>query len=343
MKSKFIFAASLILVFVVVSSPSVFAGENQPADDLLSQFFDTYKSEIEKTADDPSKFLEYVNSQKDVNVRYQGGETLLHIAANRGYRDIVTVLVKRGADINARDKDGRTPLHEAMSYHRYDIARFLIEKGANMHARDKDSETPLIAIVYMDDKKLAAELVNFFINHGFDVKKYGDARLLNEAILRDHAISARILIEKGTPFNDSSLYTAATAGYDDIFDTLLEKGANPAQKGILHAAAGSGNVNILKTLVRKGAGVTPDDVDFAVFKGNAQAAVYLNDQLKKSTGTGVDIKARCGLEPQGGSCKARFEKGYYNKKNRVCMSFTYGGCAGVVPFDSIEACRNICE
>lgn len=313
------------------------------ADDLLNRFFDDRKSTIEKIADDPSKFQEYVNTLQDVNVRYTNGETLLHYAANRGYNDVVVLLIKKGAAINARDNDGRTPLHEAMSYRRYDIARILIEKGADTRARNKDGDTPLISIVYMDNKKLAAELVNFFIEHGFNVEKDGDARLLDESIRRGHNDAARILLKKGIPFDNTSLYDAAMAGYEDIFTILLAKGATPLQKGILNAAAGSGNVGILKTLLQKGAAVTPDDIDFAAFKGNAQAAAYLNEQLKKTKGDEVDLKRRCSLEPVGGNCKAFFQKGYYDKKLKECKTFVYGGCGGMVPFDSAEACKNICE
>ena len=37
----------------------------------------------------------------------------LHEAANYGYDEIVTVLLKNGANVNARGMDGDTPLHDA--------------------------------------------------------------------------------------------------------------------------------------------------------------------------------------------------------------------------------------
>lgn len=329
-----------LLMFIGIALVSSGALSQDAPDDILAQVFADRRQEAEKIADDQARFAEYVNAQKDVNARYKRGETLLHYAANRGYRDIVVVLIQKGADINARDNDGKTPLHEAMSYRRYDIARFLVEKGADVNAANKDGETPLISIVYMDDKKLAAELAGFFIEHGLAVKAPGNARLLNEAIRRGHGAAARILLEKGCSFDNASLYDAAMAGYEDVFNILLAKGANPAQKGILNAASGSGNVNILRTLVQKGAAVTPDDVDTAVYKGHADAAQYLNGRLK---GGGADLKRRCGLEPVDGNCKAFLERGYYDKKVKKCRNFIYGGCGGTVPFDSVEACKNICE
>ena len=51
---------------------------------------------------------------------------------------------------------------------------------------------------------------------------------------------------------------------------------------------------------------------------------------------------RCELEPEQGSCKALITKYYFNQKERVCEEFIWGGCDGVVPFDSLEECQKIC-
>jgi hypothetical protein len=142
---------------------------------------------------------------------------------------VTALLLKKGADINARDKDGRTPLHEAMAYRRYDVARFLVENGADMSLRNKDNETPLISIVYMDNKKAAVDLVNFFIAKGFNISRSADAKLLNESVSRGHHDVAVILLEKGVAFNESSLRDAASMGYEDIFTALLSRGRIPGQ------------------------------------------------------------------------------------------------------------------
>lgn len=303
----------------------------------------TAKAGMEPIVNDPSRMMEYVNSRKDVNIRFENGETLLHYAANRGYLDVVTVLLKRGANINARDKDGRTPLHEAMAYRRYDVSKYLIEKGADMAARNKEGEAPLISIVYMDDRMGAVDLVNFFIKHGFDMRKDGDAKLLNESIRRNRKEVAFILLENGIPYNDSTLFDAAAAGYEEIFAYLMAKGANPIQKDILRAAAGSGNVNIIKMLLQKGHIPAPDDIDFALYKGNPDAAAYLNLVLKEEKKIEVDLTKRCTLKPDQGPCKANFDAGYYDGNAKKCRLFSYGGCEGTVPFETVEACRAICE
>jgi hypothetical protein len=51
----------------------------------------------------------------------------------------------------------------------------------------------------------------------------------------------------------------------------------------------------------------------------------------------------CDLEPETGPCMAAFPRYYYDKEEKKCKEFTWGGCGGVVPFDSLEACIPECE
>ena len=51
---------------------------------------------------------------------------------------------------------------------------------------------------------------------------------------------------------------------------------------------------------------------------------------------------RCSLEPESGSCLARHERYYFDYGEGVCKQFFWGGCDGVVPFETMEDCQNIC-
>lgn len=53
-------------------------------------------------------------------------------------------------------------------------------------------------------------------------------------------------------------------------------------------------------------------------------------------------KERCALTPDGGPCKGLFTKYYYDAATGACREFTYGGCEGVVPFESDPECREAC-
>ncbi len=65
----------------------------------------------------------------DISVRYHKGKTLLHIAVQNNFADIVDVLIAAGAQINALDDDGLTPL-DALQYGQKRIEAALKGAGA---------------------------------------------------------------------------------------------------------------------------------------------------------------------------------------------------------------------
>lgn len=54
------------------------------------------------------------------------------------------------------------------------------------------------------------------------------------------------------------------------------------------------------------------------------------------------LPKKCSLKPETGPCKALFKKYYYDASSKTCKSFIWGGCGGVVPFDTLEDCNNTC-
>jgi hypothetical protein len=50
----------------------------------------------------------------------------------------------------------------------------------------------------------------------------------------------------------------------------------------------------------------------------------------------------CGLAPDAGPCKAYIPRYFYDKAEGKCKEFIWGGCGGVVPFNTLEECK-ACE
>jgi hypothetical protein len=86
------------------------------------------------------------------------GWTPLHKAAYEGYREIVELLIAKGADVNAKNKRGMTPLHLAAEYGRNQVVELLIAKGADVNAEDEDGETPLNRAIKVKQTDLADRL-----------------------------------------------------------------------------------------------------------------------------------------------------------------------------------------
>lgn len=60
-----------------------------------------------------------------------GRDTPLHLAAARGHADIARELLKGGADFRVRARNGWTPLHSATFHNHADVQRVLIRAGAD--------------------------------------------------------------------------------------------------------------------------------------------------------------------------------------------------------------------
>jgi hypothetical protein len=51
----------------------------------------------------------------------------------------------------------------------------------------------------------------------------------------------------------------------------------------------------------------------------------------------------CDQYPDPGPCFAAIEIFYFNQETNLCESFIWGGCAGVVPFETLVDCQNQCQ
>ena len=62
------------------------------------------------------------------------------------------------------------------------------------------------------------------------------------------------------------------------------------------------------------------------------------------SGTGEDalVSEQCKLAPDTGPCRAAHKR-YYFDADEGCKEFIYGGCRGVVPFETKEGCEKECE
>ena len=96
--------------------------------------------------DDISRLKELLQSSSsgvDVNSLDESGQTPLHLAADRGSVDCVTLLLEAGANVLAADSDGFTALHVAVIANQVDVCRVLLKHGADPTQEDNDGETPL--------------------------------------------------------------------------------------------------------------------------------------------------------------------------------------------------------
>ncbi|MDE0916928.1 MAG: BPTI/Kunitz domain-containing protein [Flavobacteriales bacterium] len=74
-------------------------------------------------------------------------------------------------------------------------------------------------------------------------------------------------------------------------------------------------------------------------KINLRASIFM---ILAILGEAGYAQSACDLAPDPGPCFAAIEAYYFNQDSQSCDSFTWGGCGGVVPFDTLAECENAC-
>ncbi|NXJ68468.1 MYPT2 phosphatase, partial [Rostratula benghalensis] len=70
------------------------------------------------------------------------GATALHVAAAKGYSEVMRLLIQAGFNLNVQDKDGWTPLHAAAHWGVKEACSILAEALCDMDVRNKLGQTP---------------------------------------------------------------------------------------------------------------------------------------------------------------------------------------------------------
>jgi ankyrin repeat protein len=214
------------------------------------------------------KFL-IIQPSQDVDSRaFDDKLTPLHLASERGYEDVVHLLLEHGANTTVQNLYGQTPLHLASRSKQEKVARSLLDRGADVTAQENGGWTPLHwASVYGHE-----DIGRLLLEHGADATSQDNNGMapLHQASRHRHEDFARLLLEHGADATSQEkggwtpLHLASQNRLEDIARLLLEHGANATaqdKKGwtSLHRASLSGHENIARLLLEHGADATAQD------------------------------------------------------------------------------------
>lgn len=160
-----------------------------------------------------------INAPKiDLNKKAVYGETALMRAAHYGHKDIVELLIKKGADLKIKDSTGRTAFIMAAVGGHENIVKLFIQKGEEVKVNQEKLIAMAVAMGHVD-------MVKFLINEGADLNitdNFGK-RALMRAVKMDHKDMVEFLIEKGAKFDQEELIDIATKkGHTEIVKLLKE-------------------------------------------------------------------------------------------------------------------------
>uniref|UniRef100_G3Q976 Protein phosphatase 1 regulatory subunit n=1 Tax=Gasterosteus aculeatus aculeatus TaxID=481459 RepID=G3Q976_GASAC len=85
---------------------------------------------------------QWLNSGQIQDPRHtKSGGTALHVAAAKGYVEVLKLLIQTGYDVNIKDYDGWTPLHAASHWGKEEACRILVENMCDMDLINKMGQT----------------------------------------------------------------------------------------------------------------------------------------------------------------------------------------------------------
>lgn len=241
-------------------------------------------------------------------MRFNDGQTPLHIAAIQGHTGVVDYIVhqktslKMSDILGAQDISGATPLHEAVRYGQLDSVNILLDNGANVNAPDSIGKTPVLLIISGDSQYKIYETL---VKHGADVTHkdmYGDT-----------------VFHVGTMANVSEEILALLKNAGALVNERNKQGVTPLSlavenhnkphvlfymrnKADIHAEDMDGNSPLTKALADPSIDmlkllVTKDNVLQADTQGNTPLHVAIKrdaqlDYIKYLVSVGADVNAR---------------------------------------------------
>lgn len=70
--------------------------------------------------------------------------------------------------------------------------------------------------------------------------------------------------------------------------------------------------------------------------------VFSCNRKSKTETTNFELDKNCYIKHDVGPCRMSIKRYYYDSKEKICKEFIYGGCKGVVPFETLEECQKGC-
>ncbi|MFC1603384.1 ankyrin repeat domain-containing protein, partial [Planctomycetota bacterium] len=188
----------------------------------------------------------------------------IQLAVENGHKDIAELLIAKGADIDVKNETGNTLLHLAAQGAHKDVVELLVEKSVNINARNNEGRAP----THLAAQRGQRDMIKLLLEKGADVNaKDNDGNTLLQHALQQRRWSiAKDLIDAGVEVNATNnsgkypLHIAARRRRDDLIKQLLGKGADVNAKDkegdtALSMAAQGDHLKTMELLISRGADI----------------------------------------------------------------------------------------
>ena len=178
----------------------------------------------------------YVSDQVDINCVNDEDKTVLMLACEKGYEEIVDFLIKAGADMKYESNWGYTALtaslvdSESLGNINNQLITLLIESGVDVNAKTRKI-SPLMAACSNGNLEIVKKLIIAGAKVNWKTSKLGEFPLLY-ATYSGNSELVKLLIENGAKVNwknrwgNTSLKVAKKEGHKIIEKILIDNGSS---------------------------------------------------------------------------------------------------------------------
>jgi len=187
-------------------------------------------------------------NKAEVNAKITTGATPLHMAAFSGRKELVELLLANKAEVDTKANDGWTPLHVAAEKGHKEVVELLLANKAEVNAQTNDGWTPLHVAAQKGRKEVAELLlanqaeVNAKANNGLTP--------LHVSLAQGHKGLVELLLANKAEVNAkittgaTPLHMAAFSGHKEVVELLL------ANKATVNVKANDGSTPLHVSLAQ---------------------------------------------------------------------------------------------
>ncbi|XP_067661991.1 ankyrin-3-like [Haliotis asinina] len=206
--------------------------------------------------------VKYILSQNivDINCRGRSKKTPAMTAAQYGYKEVVELLMEKGANLSLVNDKSRNILHVACSRGRLEVVKYVLSQNiVDINSRGRSKKTPAMIAAESGYK----EVVELLMEKGANMSLVSDrgSNILHLACSRGrlevvkYVLSQNIVdINSRGGSKKTSAMNAGESGYKEVVELLVENGADLSLvcdrgSNILHLACSKGHLEVVKYVI----------------------------------------------------------------------------------------------